>query len=251
MLKNIKYKFYYINLDRSIGRKKYMENFLKNNRHQRIQGLDGKNKNYALRFFVNPTKRRIKNTLPELCCVYSHIKAMKVFLDDKENTDDYAFICEDDLDIHPETKDINFDKHISKLPEDWEIYQLCSGAFSFLKSKSKEKNRNKYLVKFIKHTPSLFGTVIYIIKRKAAERMVNKYLKYYKGNNILVLPSTKEASNITADNFIYSVNKSYSRIPCIFRQHIKNISTIHKNNSRTHIKNYKINKILWNLHEKL
>ena len=41
----------------------------------------------------------VKAIGPEFGCCYSHIKSMQAFIDDKENTDDVAFICEDDLEL--------------------------------------------------------------------------------------------------------------------------------------------------------
>ena len=106
-------KFYYINLERSKDRLEHMNKFFKKvqkktgmkPRHMRIEAFDGGKENvddYSNLRLIDMWHRKDnfrKASGPEFGCTYSHIKSMKHYLDDKDNTDDIAFICEDDLEL--------------------------------------------------------------------------------------------------------------------------------------------------------
>ena len=112
-------KFYFINLDRSDDRLQHMTKFFKKvekktgmkPRYQRIKAFDGRNENVdnysnlKLKDMWHKKENYRKAIGPEFGCTYSHIKSMKAFLDDKDNTDDIAFICEDDLELFKIGKD--------------------------------------------------------------------------------------------------------------------------------------------------
>lgn len=96
--------------------------------------------------------------------VTSHIKINQHWT---QNTDhDYAFICEDDLGIHPAKYwNFTFKELINKLPKDWGCIQL-----SYLRE---DLNYDFYLRKRYYYD---FGCQAYLISRKYAEEMVKRYL---------------------------------------------------------------------------
>ena len=74
-------------------------------RFQRIKAFDGKNENVdehsnlKLSDMWHKKEQNRKAIGPEFGCTYSHLKGMKAYLDDSDNKDDIAFICEDDLEL--------------------------------------------------------------------------------------------------------------------------------------------------------
>ena len=88
---------YYINLERCPERDLHMiELFSEHSiRYSKVKGFDGQS-------LTDKEFRKIKSrygrmSKAEFGCTYSHFMAIKAYLEDKENSDDYAMICEDDL----------------------------------------------------------------------------------------------------------------------------------------------------------
>jgi len=105
------------------------------------------------------------------CCTSSHFLALKTFIEDEENKDDTALIAEDDLSF--ETTRFwsnNWKDYISQLPADYEIAKLCVVSLPH-----KSKNYcDKYYHQPVKvNGEYVNGSCIYIIKRSAAEKIVN------------------------------------------------------------------------------
>ena len=108
-------KFYYINLKNSENRNKNMELFFKNLseiidiKYERIEAFNGYKENinnYLLDSNINSLYSSLIKERPnstrnvllkkgEFGCLYSHLKAINLFLKSNEK---YCFICEDDLD---------------------------------------------------------------------------------------------------------------------------------------------------------
>ena len=121
---------YYINMDKDIDRRQYMESQLSNHfeRYYRIPGVNGKlikNKNHDIVDgikFINEFK---DNSVSEIGCTLSHLLAIKTAYDNKE---EIACIMEDDvymnlLNIQDQSLD-DFVKEINNNNLDWEILQL-------------------------------------------------------------------------------------------------------------------------------
>ena len=100
-------KFLYINCDTNPKRRQNIENeFKKHNvNFERISAITPDT--------LNPVKREL-----EICCLKSHIKAMKHFIDNLE--DDYVIICEDDMSFEFIETFFNcsFNKIIEKIMKD-------------------------------------------------------------------------------------------------------------------------------------
>ncbi len=148
-------KIYYINLDRSTSRNQYMTQLLDNLhlRYQRVLGIDALNDD-PKKYYVGSWTF---NTNPEKGCTLSHLKAIREYLEDLANYDDYAIIAEDDLSLDfVQYWNQTFVEYLNQAPSGWEILQLYSGTFE------------KPQFKFVKYSDSHFDTVAYLIKRSTA-----------------------------------------------------------------------------------
>lgn len=85
------WNIYWINLDSRTDRKIHMEKLLSKNTHYRISAVDYKN-NFEPYKFISKYNLR----LPQYACTISHIKALKTYLNNKDDNNPYCFISEDD-----------------------------------------------------------------------------------------------------------------------------------------------------------
>lgn len=198
--------FYWINLDKDKARranieKEFRENNIKNVRIEAILGGETKESR-------------------ELACTQSHVKALKTFLETK---DEYAIICEDDMSFDYKkywTKSI--DKVISSAPADWEIIQL-----GFIASKigsEFHKSKSDYLP----HLRHYWSTISYVINRSGAKKIVKFKL------------DTKKRDLFVADCIIYSLVKSYTYKYPMFTSMDNNFSSIHSVRDEYHARSKKI-----------
>ena len=215
---------YYINMDKDIDRKEYMESQLPNHfeRYYRIPGVNGKlikNRNHDIVDGIEFINEFNDNSVSEIGCTLSHLLAIKTAY---ENGEEIACIMEDDvymnlLNIQEESLD-DFIKEINN-NLDWEILQLYH---------SYSNNLNKNFIKIKDYTLHLHqkgknythSTACYIINRKGMKKMLNSmgsnpfyFLKYmntgiadqvktYTLNPSLVIPNNKDL-----DSTIYINNK--------------------------------------------
>jgi len=195
--------FYWINLDKDVDRRKYMDSLFSehNIKNIRIPAILG-----------GPTK-----TEKEVACTQSHIKAIKTFLETPN--DEFAIICEDDLsfDYKPYWKK-SLQDIINDAPKDWEIIQLgliCNvldGDFYNVKTDYISHKLRKY-----------WSTICYVINRKSAEKIIN--VKVDPHNKIYV-----------ADELLYSSVKTYTYKYPMFTYRDNNDSNIHPDHLKIHIK---------------
>jgi GR25 family glycosyltransferase involved in LPS biosynthesis len=207
IINKINVPVYYINLDRSPQRKKFMENqFDRYNitNYKRITGVDGKQLKNTFKDNINGTT--FTNNYPELTknevgCLLSHLKAIKTAYD---NNLDQVLILEDDSSL-----DLMFfweDKLTSLLNKlnkpDWEIFQLYTGnCINFNSKKCSLQTGEK----------DCWGCVAYLINRKGMEKIIN-FIKTNNQNEIILgkyfnnkLYPTRGQSDI----FLYQIAKTY------------------------------------------
>ena len=150
--------FYWINMDRSIERRKDMYYFFSKNLiyNYRINAYDD-NKineyndlNYSS--FNNISKY-------EYCCTFSHLKAIKTSY---ENNDKISIICEDDLCIDYKKKwKYNLEDIIKNAPNDWEIIKV-------------NYNKNN-LNCFMEWNENNKSQLFYIINNKGMKKILDKF----------------------------------------------------------------------------
>ena len=159
-------KFLFINCDKN---------------HERRENIESQFKKYNADFerisattpdTLNPVKRQL-----EICCLKSHIKAMKHFIDNVE--DDYVIICEDDLCfefIETFFDCSSFNKIIEKmmkelLPSDAGILQL-----GCILQGISNKFRNKDIIFKYSNQPTS-STISYLLNKEYAKILVENYSK--------------------------------------------------------------------------
>lgn len=207
-------KVLWINLDKSLNRKIYMETLLKTNNisNTRISAINGLCKNGDLEkiSIINPKISRAENA-----CTCSHLKAIKYFID--HMTDQKVIIFEDDVSFEflkyiPFNWGV-FEKH---LPKDYDLIQLAVTV---------DNGTVKPIL--LKTTPAnhYYCSAAYLITREGGKKLISRY--YDKNSMINLLNQTY----LTSDAMISSTGNTYS-IP-IFTYGTSD-STIHPNHSNIH-----------------
>ena len=188
---SLEYKIYYINLDRSLHRKQFMENNYKN--YIRVVAYDGNNiKSYN--DIILPNKCEQNNY--QLCCSLSHIKAIiKAY----RNNEQGILILEDDIsDEYKEKWEKPIENIIKDAPKDMECLSFFVSNCNELKVMVKSKSD------YSLHSRFKYSTGAYFINRKGMKKIYNLY---YKNNKIDI--SLKLENYVADDCIIYRQIKTY------------------------------------------
>lgn len=203
----------WINLERSIGRRKYMEKLLSEYhlKNIRIDAIDGKIKKTLLSICLP----NLKQSALVNACTCSHLKALKYFI--QNMTDDKIIIFEDDVsfDFLPLIP-FDWETLVKNFPKEFDVIQLsiCTNASTIVKP---------YLVK-TDYKSYHFGAVAYLITRNAAKKILAKYWPTDKID-------LSDKPYCTADSIISTTGSTYS-IP--FFTYMTTDSTIHLNHLCLH-----------------
>jgi len=158
----------------------------------------------------------------EFACISSHIKAMKEAI---TNTNDEWFVVMEDDMLLP--YDIDYDTLIKDAPPDFEILQLCisyGNTVEFLYNNLLLNNK----LHFIKWQYLLPCAGMYIVSRKGAEKLVNKF--YVNGK----YDFSSCEFQIVADVALYSTANTYTAtFPCSY-PNIEMRSEIHPHHLDAH-----------------
>jgi GR25 family glycosyltransferase involved in LPS biosynthesis len=198
-------------LKKDLKRKKYMMDQLNNMKYNvRIEAIE------------DPSLESKLYSKKQISCLFSHFKAMKISLQDKNR--DYCIICEDDIDFRNIN---NFQEiiyyYLKSAPSNWDVLQL----FNIQNKQYKEVSTD--LLKWEKWTKYHFSTMIYVIKKK----FIHKLLGYQKSFNSLT-------KGLTADDFIYTQGITYSLKSPYFLDNIEFASNICIENKNLHEKNHNL-----------
>jgi GR25 family glycosyltransferase involved in LPS biosynthesis len=217
---------YWINLDKSTKRKLFMENQFKekNIDNVRVSAITPDDFDTVL-----ANKRPLTCKHPgcvnceyEFACISSHIKAMKEAI---TNTNDEWFVVMEDDMLLP--YDIDYDTLIKDAPPDFEILQLCisyGNTVEFLYNNLLLNNK----LHFIKWQYLLPCAGMYIVSRKGAEKLVNKF--YVNGK----YDFSSCEFQIVADVALYSTANTYTAtFPCSY-PNIEMGSEIHPHHLDAH-----------------
>jgi GR25 family glycosyltransferase involved in LPS biosynthesis len=186
---------FYINLDKDVDRKKYIENhFKKNNIHKyfRVSAIDGNDINNVA---------NLSNS--EFGCTLSHLSALQSFL----KTDfDFAMICEDDIDLS-NIKKIGFNFYDTLSMHNPTDYCL---QLAVLTREENDINFNIHERGFYD-----FSTAGYIVNREYATKLIKQYgddnTFYYFNKRVVVDPRGGEiVSRPVADELVYNSCKTMS-----------------------------------------
>ena len=234
-----KLPIYYINLDRSPDRKKFMEDQFKlyNLPFTRIKGVDGKTLNskkgmieknlyYKNNYKVVDWKKNKNMNI--LGCTLSHLKAI---ITAYENGDEMALIFEDDtsLALCPFWKE-NLQEQIKKLPKDWGAFNLATNRKECMQSKQKILPFSKF---------KCCCCAAYIVNRKGMNDILRDLYTFDDNGGFITLDKTNHRNSsvdhhLISDWFIYNRTNSYTYndTPLFFQYIIGNKSTIHRKNNK-------------------
>lgn len=217
---------YWINLDKSTKRKLFMENQFKekNIDNVRVSAITPDDFDTVL-----ANKRPLTCKHPgcvnceyEFACISSHIKAMKEAI--MNTNDEWFVVMEDDM-LLP--YNIDYDTLIKDAPPDFEILQLCisyGNTVEFLYNNLLLNNK----LHFIKWQYLLPCAGMYIVSRKGAEKLVNKF--YVNGK----YDFSSCEFQIVADVALYSTANTYTAtFPCSY-PNIEMGSEIHPHHLDAH-----------------
>ena len=260
---------YYINLKRSSDRNKFIldqTDYYNVTNIKRVEGIDGKlikkgrsgDIDYGTcetpdgnKFFYIKNKNGHRVSDNEIGCTLSHLKAVKqAYDDDKE----YAIIMEDDtsFDLVPLWEQ-SLMELMRKIPEDWEIINLCPD-MRCCKNYKKQKKDIPTAIDWKDN--SCWGAVIYLINRKGMEKIIKQLnIKGSTGKNKRIdinfkdidyeeitkrIPNIKEKkcyNFIVADCILYVLCNTYQYTKrALFFTYVFNIgSTINDNVFRVYI----------------
>lgn len=210
---------YWINLDRSINRRVFMEHMFTDHVFHniptfRFSAIDGKTQNVFE--LVNKNYNFPSRTNVEYACLLSHLEIIRNFYNsDKEYEN--ALILEDDICL-------DFKKYwkkplkevIDNAPKDWEIIQLCFFGYRCAAQP----------VKLYDDETILYSTGAYIINRKGAKKIADSY----KNNKYILNPII----DISADIYLFKVMKKYAYKYPYFIFKSENDSTIHSQDVNCH-----------------
>ena len=192
----------WINLNKNVERKEYMENLLNNYNlaNTRIEAFDGNDYDT----FSNIKNLNTKEEKGTLGCFCSHIKALEFFVK-TDSLGDYCLIAEDDLSFeYISYWKKTFWEYIKEAPPNFNIIQLTlTYAYAFMMT-HKDKFPTTHIM--TRRLPYMYGAGMYLITRKAAKMLLSFILK--TNDNIYDLKLIK---NTISDCFIYeTINNVYS-----------------------------------------
>lgn len=160
----------------------------------------------------------------QISCLCSHLKAMRVSLQDKDRS--YAVICEDDIDLK---RIENFHEiifyYIKSAPANWDVLQLFWIKPTHDVNKPAKKVSAQWLM-WERWTQHKFSTLIYIIRKE--------YMKKLLAAAKSITVNTK---NLVADEFIYNKGNTYSITVPYFVDDLRFDSMINKENRVMHQRN--------------
>lgn len=170
-------KILYINLDRAKERNKIMiDEFKKYNitNYERIQGCDYKDGN--IRYRGNN-----KQKPAEYYCLFSHMKALRYFLENTKERE--VLICEDDVSFElTKFYKKKLTDYLREIPSNYDVVNLLDSKVTGVKLKKNIKYQ--------------YFTACYLISRKGAKKVLNKFDKL----NYMFL---RTDINYVADHFIF------------------------------------------------
>jgi GR25 family glycosyltransferase involved in LPS biosynthesis len=200
-----KFPIYYINLNKRVDRKNHIENLLNSNNmtnFTRIESYDGdKLKTYENLKVINEENNC--TSIYQQGCLFSHLKAIKTAYD---NSDEFAFIIEDDLNIEYKNKWFYLfsskynDNIMTNTPDDWDLlkFHCCYPKYTNILIKRLKKKMNKYQ----KWDTRSFSTACYLINRKGMKKIIDIFFI----NNKYVIYSEKD---YVADIILYKLLNTY------------------------------------------
>jgi GR25 family glycosyltransferase involved in LPS biosynthesis len=204
---------YWINLDRSEGRRKTMEIILSNELmkgtpNQRFAAIDGKKPKEMYSMLGDNGAKRDRSDF-EYACLLSHLEVIRAF---NNSSYDIALVLEDDITMElSKYWKKSMREIIENAPKDWEIIQLYYNVneTGFLK--------DDYTINDMKD-----GTVSYLINKKGSSKIIDEV---YKNDKYFLSDQYQHV----ADRYLYKTLITYVYSRPYFIYNTNNASTINPN----------------------
>ena len=179
-----------------------------------------------------------RNTLAEICCTISHLRALQSCIAHFRTCPDadfWALICEDDVDLNPlHTYLSKFNDYVHDRPNDTGILQLAC------LSMKAQPNPYDSLHPYVRWTDDHFSTALYLVTERGLRDI---HSRLFVGN-VPRIPERKSQS----DNILYRCTSSYTtNFP--FVQFQTEESTIHNNHLNFHAKCVERIAVAWEEHD--
>jgi len=222
------YPVYWINLKKSKSRRTHMIKELNklNIKNFRVDAINGKQIEYQEHYWNHPsgfnisTKTTANNTLGEIGCALSHIKAIKTSFN---NNDSICMIMEDDISFKLyKYWDKTLSDIVNNAPKDWDIIQLNTSNADELWKMHTKQNTKEYL----KWNKNYYSCLAYIINKNGMKKVLSKYDK-----------KTIDEEDFISDRIIYEECNTYTLSKPLFLFEEKFKSTLQTD--RLKLKNIK------------
>jgi hypothetical protein len=179
----------WINLDRSIDRYDHIIKLFNYNNiinHTRISAIDGN--------LISTEEINYKVGKNVYATLKSHLKAIKYYVDNKNEIGEYCMIVEDDISFdYVKYWKKSFQEYIDDFPKDWEIIKLFNNYEYVHNIPEKIKISN------LKDEKS-YGLVCYIINYNTAIKILDYYIDFKNINH----------DDLVADRGLYDICNTYS-----------------------------------------
>lgn len=197
---------YWINVESDSRRRIRMEQMLEHYHvcNSRVPAIEGMNDLHMTVFATGaPTDLRM-----EYSATASHLFAMKRFLDDRDNVDEYAWIAEDDLTfeycLHWSR---SFREYIDDMPKTWQVLQMSVFASRGVDGLS--------VARAVQRVDSgWFSAGAYLVKRTAAVSLLQEFMTITPSRQsrvVFPLPLTSsDPTSLLADYLIYRNKDTYT-----------------------------------------
>ena len=239
----MKMKHYWINMDKCVDRKEFMNNQFKQKNIDNFR-ISAETPDTIINYNIIRNNESIATTTPEeISCILSHLKAIEQGYDDG---DPYFCILEDDLDF----ANIDFSKILcyveeaqNKNNEKVEILQLyTSGHPVVIQLYNEHFLKNEVIIKRAESYP---GAVYYLLSREGARKILDKYVLSKNKYDI------SYSSWTAADNIIYAAVNSFVLTYPVVVTDIAYGSTLHPEHLPNHEYCNNIIRHIWNVNNQL
>ncbi|QPN67386.1 glycosyltransferase family 25 protein [Synechococcus sp. CBW1006] len=147
------------------------------------------------------TDMPVYNRPAQLACLSSHLMLFKLLANESGPNNQVFLVLEDDAILRD---DFNSAAFLKQLPADWEIIQLGTNNPSFLTRLLELADHD---IPFIRWEHEFWGTYGYLIKKKIARRLANRFLR---DSTCLDLKKLYRPTRCVADFLIYEEAITYT-----------------------------------------
>lgn len=194
---------YWINVSSDVRRRTRMQETLDHHRvsNTRVPAIEGMSDRHMSTYATGAPK----NQRMEYSATSSHLFAMKCFLDDRENQDEYAWIAEDDLSFeYVPHWSRTMKEYISSLPATWQVFQLAVIAPSGTAGLSTQHAVHR-------EDASWYSACTYLIKRETAVKFLDDFMTTTPAlESRIVFPPTHEPSSFIIDVLLYRDDDTFT-----------------------------------------